>query len=128
MSTVTNYKDLIAWQKAMDLVEGVYRLSALFPSEERFGLTAQIRRAAVGTPSNIAEGHSRTTRKDYIRFLHIAAGSANEVETQALLAIRLKFVTQQQASRTLDLALEVQRILRGLVKSLSRSTKDSVKI
>ena len=126
MGKVTSYKDLIAWQRAMELVEAVYRLSALFPKDERFGLTAQIRRAAVSVASDIAEGHSRLSRDDYIRFLNMATGSENEVETQALIAVRLRFVTEKQAERALGLAPEVQRIVRGLTKSLARGTKSRV--
>jgi four helix bundle protein len=78
MAKIDGYKDLIAWQKGMDLVEAVYRLSAGFPREERFGLTSQVRRAAVSVPSNIAEGYSRPNRSDYVRFLDIARGSATK--------------------------------------------------
>ncbi len=128
MAKIKDYKDLIAWQKGMHLVEAVYRLSALFPREERFGLTAQMRRAAVGIASNIAEGHSRPSRNEYVRFLHMGAGSANEVETQALIAVRLGFVSQEQAAEVVDLSREVQRIVRGLVKSLCISKKTKVGI
>ncbi len=89
MTGVQSYKDLIAWQKAMDMVEGVYRVTAGYPRDERFGLISQTRRAAVSVPSNIAEGYGRQTRREYIQFVHIARGSANEVETQLLLACRL---------------------------------------
>lgn len=119
MAKVENYKHLIAWQRAMDLVEEVYRLTARYPSDERFGLISQTRRAAVSIPSNVAEGYARRTRGDYVHFLHMSRGSANEVETQLLLATRLGFVTANQARRAMDLTLEVQRIMKGLVKSLT---------
>ena len=125
MGKIDGYKDLIAWQKGMGLVEEVYRVSAAFPGEEKFGLTAQVRRAAVGIPSNIAEGYSRPTQADYIRFLDMARGSANEVETQLLIAVRLGYVGEKQLSAALGLAKEEQRILKGLVDSVSRSDKKS---
>ena len=128
MAKVERYKDLIAWQKAMDLVEAVYRVSGRFPAEERFGLTAQIRRAAVSVPSNIAEGYSRPGRADYIRFLNIARGSANEIETQLLIAERLGFMERDKLTGIVDLVQEVQRILKGLVSSLRSSNKTNVRI
>ncbi len=118
MGKTGGYKDLIAWQKAMDLVEAVYRASGKFPSEERFGLTSPVRRAVVSIPSNIAEGYARSGRNDYLRFLNIARGSANEVETQILVAARLEFTEGNSAERLLELIDEVQRILKGLVKRL----------
>ena len=125
MGRIKGYKDLIAWQKGMDLVEAVYRLSAVFPVEEKYGLTSQVRRAAVGIPSNVAEGYSRPTQADYIRFLDMARGSANEVETQLLIAIRLGYVRGEQASIALGLANEEQRILKGLADRVSQSDKKS---
>ena len=123
VAAVHSYKDLVAWQKAMDLVQDVYAITARFPSEEKFGLVSQLRRAAVSIPSNIAEGYSRRTRSDYIHFLDIARGSANEVETQLLIAIRLSFVANREVNPTVDLTNEVQRILKGLVKSLKSDSK-----
>lgn len=127
MSRVENFKHLIAWQKGMDLVEAVYRLSAGFPDYERFGLGIQIRRAAMSVPSNIDEGFGRSNRADFLRFLDIARGSANEVETQILIAIRLRYAVHETARSALDLSLEVQRILAGLEASLRRSEKLSVR-
>ena len=118
MAKINSYKDLIAWQKAVDMVEAVYKLTAKYPTDERFGLVSQSRRAAVSVPSNIAEGYGRRTKADYVRFLDIARGSANEVETQLLIAVRLGFVTESDAGEATALVLEVQRILKGLVSSL----------
>lgn len=87
--TVRHYSDLIVWQKAMDLVVHVYEVTESFPQREVFGLTNQVRRAAVSIPSNIAEGQGRGTTKDFLHFLAIARGSLQEVETQLLLAYRL---------------------------------------
>ena len=123
MQAVKSYKDLVAWQKAMDLVQAIYTITAHFPAVEKFGLISQLRRAAVSIPSNIAEGHGRRTRMDYVHFLDMARGSANEVETQLLIAIRLRFVDNQSVAQVIDLAQEVQRILRGLVNSLNSNSK-----
>jgi four helix bundle protein len=89
MSAVKDYRDLIVWQKAMDLVETIYRTTATFPREEVYGLTSQIRRAAISIPSSIAEGNGRNTTRDYVHFLGMAYGSVKEVETQVLIAERL---------------------------------------
>lgn len=86
-----NHKELDVWKKGMDLVEKIYSLSASFPAEERFGLTSQIRRAAVSVPSNIAEGAARKSDKELLQFISIAIGSLAELETQYLIAIRLGF-------------------------------------
>jgi len=126
MARVNGFMDLVAWQKSMNLVEDVYRASAGFPADERFGLTAQLRRAVVSIPSNIAEGYGRSTKADYLRFIDIAKGSANEVETQLRIAQRLRFVKEQNNGRALALTNEVQRILRGLGEGLRRSTRSSV--
>ncbi len=119
MTKIQSYKDLIAWQKAMELVEAVYRLTAGYPGDERFGLISQTRRAAISIPSNIAEGYGRQTRANYTQFLRVSRGSANEVETQLLLAIRLGYVSTDQTRAVMNLTLEVQRILSALISSLS---------
>ncbi len=88
---VRRYQDLIVWQKAMDLVEKVYEITRHYPREELYGLTAQSRKAAVSIPSNIAEGQGRSTTPDFLRHLSIAYGSLLELETQILIARRLKY-------------------------------------
>lgn len=113
-----NYRDLIAWQKAMDLVDQVYRASKTFPDEEKFGLTQQMRRAAVSIPSNIAEGQGRESKKEFARFLSIAHGSLRELETQILISERLQYLSQ--TDDLLALASEVGRLITGLTKSLNR--------
>ena len=115
---VRNYADLIAWQKGMDLVEAVYRLSAHFPKEELYGLTSQIRRAAVSIPSNIAEGQGRWTTGEFVQFLGVAHGSLREVETQVHIAVRLTMVTPDHAEPVFNLAAEVGRLINGLRNSL----------
>jgi len=113
-----NYRDLIAWQKAMQLARLVYRLTESFPKEERFGLTSQLRRCAVSVPSNIAEGHGRLSDRVLRTFLATARGSLFELETQTLLAIDFNYLKPADAQETLSLASEVARILNGLIKTL----------
>lgn len=101
---VRNYQDLIVWQKAMDLVEQIYSTSKSFPREEIYGLTSQLRRAAVSIPSNIAEGPGRRTTADFVRHLSISYGSLREVETQILIAARLLYLTKERCQDILNMA------------------------
>lgn len=109
-----SHRELIVWQKAMDLAVEVYRITKPFPKEETYALTNQIRRAATSIPANIAEGNARGTAKDYAQFLSIAKGSAVEVETFLLLAIRLEYLTESQAKPALDLLTEISKMLTVL--------------
>lgn len=113
-----NYRDLIAWQKAMLLVRSVYLLTAGFPTDERFGLTSQMRRSAVSVPSNIAEGHGRLSDRMLRTFLGNARGSLFELETQILLAADMQFAHCEDANRVLEQAGEVARTLNGLLTKL----------
>jgi four helix bundle protein len=121
MASIESYRDLTAWQKAMTLAAECYRLTALFPLEERYGLTVQIRRAAVSIPSNLAEGHNRRSRSAFANHVGIALGSQAELETQIDLAVRLGFAGQDSAEPAQALAAEVGRLLHGLVRSLENS-------
>jgi four helix bundle protein len=112
-----NYRDLVVWQRAMDLAQAVYDLTRSFPPDERFGLTAQVRRAAVSIPSNIAEGQGRGGEAEFVRFLRIAHGSLREVETQLTLALRCGLATEDAVRPVLDLCGEVGRLLNGLIRS-----------
>jgi four helix bundle protein len=113
-----DYRDLVAWQKSMDLAERIYIATAKFPKEERYGLISQIRRASVSVPSNIAEGQGRRSSDDeFVRFLQIAMGSLAELETQIELAVRLSFLEKQQAIALRSSTDEVGRLLTGLIKS-----------
>jgi four helix bundle protein len=111
-------KQLKVWHKAMDLCDHIYRATGDFPPTERFGLTAQMRRAAVSIPSNLAEGYGRGSRKDYRQFVCIARGSAAEMDTQLILAARLGFLAQEDCDRLLAETREVHRMLDGLVGAL----------
>jgi len=119
--TVKRYSELIAWQKAIDLVEEVYKITKEFPREEVYGLTSQLRRAAVSVPSNIAEGQMRSSR-DFVRFLSIAHGSLSEVETQLFIAQRLGYVNSEQAVNLGVMTAEVGRLINGLSKSIEKLT------
>lgn len=116
---VRNYQELIAWQKAMDLVGGVYRISRSFPKDELYALTNQVRRAAVSIPSNIAEGQGRGTGSEFARYLRIAHGSLREVETQLMIAGRLRYAMSEALQPLLDLAGEVGRLINGLLRSIT---------
>ena len=105
------YRDLIVWQKAMDLVDEVYSLVKHLPKEELYALSDQMRRAAVSIPSNIAEGHERKTRREFLQFLSIAAGSVFELETQLSICVRQQYLTEKQVQKALALCEEVGRIL-----------------
>jgi four helix bundle protein len=105
--------DLEVWKMSMDFVENIYGLSASFPKEERYGLTSQIRRAAVSIPSNIAEGAARQSPKEFVQFLYISLGSLSEVETQLLLSQRLLFVNNIQSH--LSHAVTIKKMLNGLI-------------
>jgi len=107
------HKDLIVWQKAMDFVEEVYKLTDTMPKTELYGLTSQIRRSAISIPSNIAEGAARNHDKELVQFLYVALGSVAELETQLLLAERLKFVPEAPINNL----SEIKKMLLGLIKS-----------
>ena len=113
------YCDLIVWQKAMDLVTAIYKVTADFPGAERFGLTSQIRRAAVSVPSNIAEGHGRKVTGAYLNHISIALGSIMELETQILIADRLGFMDSDTCTQLLSQSDEIGKMLGGLKKSIS---------
>ena len=118
-SRIQSYRDLIAWQKAMDLCVLTYQVTDSSPKHELYGLTQQARRAAVSIPSNIAEGWGRGTSLDYLRFLRTSRGSLFELQTQMLLGIRLRYISE--CSQITTLSDEVSRILQGLIGSLERT-------
>ena len=112
---MNTYKDLTIWKKAMELVVEIYRLSKQVPTDERFSLTDQIRRAAVSIPSNIAEGKLRKSNKEFVQFLYIARGSTGEVETQLLLACKLGFIQTSEAQVAFGLCDEIGRMSAKLI-------------
>lgn len=120
---VNYYEDLLVWQKSMDLVEEVYRLINLLPQEENFGICAQMRRAAVSIPSNIAEGQSRHTTREFINFLSIANGSKSELRTQLQICIRLGYITDIQTEKAMMLCEEVSKMLSALITKLQNISR-----
>jgi four helix bundle protein len=123
--SLKSYRDLEVWQKAMDLVEEVYRIAGRFPSQEKYGLTGQLQRAAVSIPANIAEGYARMHRKEYLQHLSIARGSLAEVETHLAIAVRLGFASKDDVIGTWNRAQDVGKLLTRLIQSLGRSqTRD----
>ncbi len=113
-----SFRDLAVWQKAIQLTVAVYKLTSGFPDSEKFGLTNQMRRAAVSIASNIAEGYGRSTRGEYFQFLGHARGSCSEVETQIVIAKELRFGSEEQLRNAEELCSEVGRMLGGVMKSL----------
>jgi four helix bundle protein len=111
---IRNYRDLLAWQKAMDLTIQVYSATASWPKSEVYGLTAQVRRASVSVPCNIAEGQGRRSDPEFRHFLSIAHGSVREVETCVLIGERLGYVSAEPCALLLDRASEVGRLITGL--------------
>ena len=116
-----SYRDLVAWQLAMDLVTEVYRVTKLFPVEERYGLTNQLRRAAVSVPSNIAEGQARFSAKQFHRFPGTARGSLVEIETQLEIAKNLGYLSRVQAAALLKSTAETGRVLNGLLAAIKNA-------
>ncbi|MBI5079466.1 four helix bundle protein [Candidatus Wolfebacteria bacterium] len=115
---INSYKDLIVWQKSIELVVEIYHLTNLFPKSEIYGLTNQMRRSAVSISSNIAEGYSRKHRQEYIQFIRIAFGSGAELETQIIIAKRLKLASSDKFNKSEALLNEVMKMLNKLNSSL----------
>ncbi|MBN1511994.1 MAG: four helix bundle protein [Phycisphaerae bacterium] len=118
MGQIKTFRDLIAWQKGIQLAKEVYKVTQTFPEIERFGLVIQSRRAAVSIPSNIAEGYARASLPDYLRFLKVARGSLAELETQLHLASELGFT--KAPTPLIELIAETDRVLQGLIRSLQK--------
>jgi four helix bundle protein len=118
VSDIRSFKELRVWQGAMGLVEGVYSLSLAFPAEENYGLKSQIRRAAVSIPSNIAEGHTRASTREYLNHLSIAQASLAEVETQLEIAVRLRYLSLQQVDSAVTDIQTLGRQLHALRNAL----------
>ena len=117
---VESYRDLIVWQRSMDVVEDICRLANDFPSYERYGLWSQITPAAASIPANIAEGSRRGSRRDYAQFISIARGSLGEVETFLLIAVRLGYVSDEEATPVLSELTEVSKMIHALRANLLR--------
>jgi len=121
MANIRSYRDLIVWQKSIDLVEEIYKMTKSFPKEEIYGLTSQLRRSAVSVPSNIAEGPERRAPKDFKRFLHIALGSLAEAHTQLIIATRLNYLQQAELTKLEGEIGQIQRMTHALIRNLPTS-------
>jgi len=116
---MNNYKELKVWQKSMDLVELVYKLTSSFPKEEKYGIISQIQRSAISIPSNIAEGAGRNSNKEFRQFLSIANGSSNELSTQLHLSIRIGYANENDLIKIFELLIEIQKMNFTLIKKFS---------
>ena len=121
--TIKSYRDLRVWNEAMDLAEECYRLTATFPKEEVFGISSQMKRAAVGIPANIAEGYGRESTGAYVQFLRIAQGSLKELETHVLLAERVGLARPEAAEGLLSRCEAVGKMLGSLIRSVGRNPR-----
>ena len=115
---LTSYQQLIVWQKSIELVVEIYRLTRLYPKEEQYGIVSQLRRAVVSIPSNIAEGYSRKHRQEYAHFIRIAFSSGAEAETQLIISERLQFAPLKEFQKSKQLLNEVMKMLNKLINSL----------
>ena len=120
MTSIRSYRDLTVWQKSIDLTVRTYKLTGRFPTDERYGLTSQMRRAAASIPANIAEGHARRSTGEYLQFLGIARGSLAELETFLTLSERLGLIGSEISDGLLENCAEISKMLAGLVRSLSK--------
>ena len=116
-----DYRDLLVWQKSMELVKQVYIVTRLLPQEEDFVLTSQLRRAVNSIPSNIAEGYGRHSRNDYLRFLNIARGSKNEFETQFQICLMLNYLKPEAIAVAQSVCTEVGKMLNALITSIDNA-------
>jgi four helix bundle protein len=117
-SKMKTYRELIVWQKSMNLVTDIYQSSKSFPNDENYGLTSQLRRSAISIPSNISEGYGRNSLNDYIRFLNISVGSLYEVQTQIEIAFNLKYINKEQFESFYDYTREIERMMSSLIRKL----------
>ena len=116
---IKSYKDLNIWKRSIRLVEDIYKISQNFPKEEIYGLTSQLKRAAVSIPSNIAEGFTRLHNKEYRQFLYISLGSCAELNTQIIISSRLSYLSSEKANGILKEIEEISKMIMGLIKKLN---------
>ncbi len=118
------HKDLEVWQKSIDLVTNIYKLTANFPIEEKYGLVSQLRRSAVSIPSNIAEGASRQSNKEYIQFLYVSLGSLMELDTQLIISKNIEFISEEALNELQFKIQEIGKMLNGLITYRKNKLKD----
>ena len=124
--SINSFRELRVWQLGMELTEKIYHLTSDFPKSETYGLSSQMRRAAVSIPSNLAEGHGRNSTKEFLQFIAIAFGSICELETQILLSHRLKYIETKDLETTSALLTETSKTIRGLQKALRGCLKSQI--
>ena len=124
MIKVKTYKDLIVWQKAMEMTTLLYKIIKKLPKEETYTLSDQMRRAAISIPSNIAEGFGRNSKKEYLQFLYIANGSVCELETQLTLCLRIEYLSETETQPIMDLLSEIGKIIMTITKKLNSNTSN----
>ena len=115
---VRSFQDLLAWKKSIDLVKPIYKLTSKFPKSEDFNLTSQIRRATISVSSNIAEGSSRKSKQEFIRFLNVSYGSLSEIESQLLVSKELEYLSDKELKEIFNKTSEIGKIINGLIESL----------
>ena len=118
-----NHKDLDVWKKSMELTTRIYELTKLFPKDELYGITSQIRRASVSVPANISEGAARNSLKEFIQFLHISLGSLSELETEILIAKNIEYMDNYDENIFNDIT-DIRKMLLGLISSIKRKIRD----
>lgn len=121
---IQNYQELLIWQKGMEIVKAVYKITHSFPKEEIYGITSQIRRSAVSIPSNIAEGRSRASGKEFIQFLKITLGSLAELETQLLIAKDIGYLREEEIRPLIGLLDEERKMLNSIIYKLKEKNKN----
>lgn len=119
MSSIKSYKDLLIWQKGIELVKEIYLICIDLPKDEVFGLQSQMKRAAISIPSNIAEGYGRNYTQNYIQFIKIARGSLLELETQIIISKELDFINEESFDKIINLITEENKMLNAFIKSIS---------
>jgi four helix bundle protein len=117
---MSNYKNLKVWADGVNFVVEIYKITARYPKEEKFGLVSQMRRAAVSIPSNIAEGATNRSKKEFSKFIRIAKGSLSELETQIIISFKLGFITEKSYNKIIEQSEQISRMLAGLVRSLKK--------
>jgi four helix bundle protein len=115
---IRTYRDLIVWQKSINIVTDIYRVTKHFPKQETFGLVLQIRRSSISVPSNIAEGYSRYSNREFTRFLEIAIGSLAEMQTQLLISLNLEYISETDFKTVTENSREIERMLSSLIRKL----------
>jgi len=115
---VKSYRDLLVWQKGIDLAETIYRLTEMFPQYELYGLANQLRRAAVSVPSNISEGQTRNHTREFIQYLYVSLGSLSEIDTQVTIAHRLNYITDEHCMKISEEVISLRRMIFSLIKRL----------